>query len=189
MISSKLRLINEEEDELDDKIETTNVVLKHRGSFFEHEIHDRSGQEYDMKLYRDYFSEHPTYPSKFFRRRFRIRQTLYLSITWVVEEHDNYFVQRRNANRVLGFSCLQKVTVAYRKLAHAIPTNYVDEYVRIGESTSIEFLRRFVKVVCDVFGPEYLRPPNQDDTVMLLNIAERHGFLVILGSIDYMYWK
>jgi hypothetical protein len=76
MISSKRRLINE----LDDELDTTSLVLigrsrkrlqmkprGHLGSVVAHEVHDRSRQEYDMKLYRDYFSERSTYPSKFFR--------------------------------------------------------------------------------------------------------------------------
>jgi hypothetical protein len=59
--------------------------------------------------------------------------------------------------------------------------------VRIGESTVIECLRRYVKVVCEVFGEQYLRPPNEDDTTRLLNIADRHGFPEMLGSIDCMH--
>jgi hypothetical protein len=59
--------------------------------------------------------------------------------------------------------------------------------VPIGESTAIEYLRRFVRDVCEVFGQEYLRPPNEDDTTRLLNIVERCGFPGILGSIDCMH--
>jgi hypothetical protein len=53
---------------------------------------------------------------------------------------------------LLDFSCLQKVTATYRQLSYADPANYVDEYVRIGESTAIICLRRFVRAVCEVFG-------------------------------------
>jgi hypothetical protein len=61
--------------------------------------------------------------------------------------------------------------------------------VRIRESTVIECLRRFVRAVCDVFGQEYLRPPNKDDITRLFNIVERCGFSGMLDSIDYMHWK
>jgi hypothetical protein len=67
--------------------------------------------------------------------------------------------------------------------------DYVDEYVRIGESTLIECLSRFVRVVCEVFGQRYLRPPNEDDTARLLNIAEQCEFPEMLDSIDCMHWK
>jgi hypothetical protein len=67
--------------------------------------------------------------------------------------------------------------------------DYVDEYVRIGESTSIECLSRFVRVVCEVFDQRYLRPPNEDDTARLLNIAKQREFPEMLDSIDCMHWK
>jgi hypothetical protein len=116
-----------------------------------------------------------------------MRHSLYLRIAEAVEEHDNYFVQRRNVAGALGFSCLQKVTAAYRQLAYVVPADYVDEYVRIGESIVIECLRRFVRAVCEVFGQKYIRPPNEVDTARLLNIAERYGFSGMLGSIDCIH--
>jgi hypothetical protein len=199
MTDTKQRLINKE-DEMDDELEMAMVLLigqywkrirmNHRGrigSVIGHEVHNWQRQEYDSKLYRNYFSERPTYPDKFFRRRFQMRRSLYLRIAYAVEEHDNYFIQRRNTAGALGFSYLQKVTTSYRQLAYDIPTDYVDEHVHIGESTSIECLRRFVRAVCEVFGQRYLRSPNEDDTARLLNIAERCGFPIMLGSIDCLY--
>jgi hypothetical protein len=72
-------------------------------------------KKYDMKLYRDYFSDCPAYPDKFFRRSFRMRRTLYLRIAQTVKEHDTYFVQIRNVAGAFELSCLQKVTTAYRR--------------------------------------------------------------------------
>jgi hypothetical protein len=34
------------------------------------------------------------------------------------------------------------------------------------------------------FGKQYLRPPNENDTARLLNIAEQREFPGMLGSID-----
>ena len=51
-----------------------------------------------------------------------------------------------------------------RVIRYGIPADYVDEYLRIGEDTTIESVRRFAKVIICVFGPEYLRAPNEDDT-------------------------
>jgi hypothetical protein len=90
---------------------------------------------------------------------------------------------------LLFFLAYKKVIAAYRQLAYVIPTDYVDEYVCIGESTAIECLRRYVRAVCKVFDEQYLRLPNEDDIVRLLNIAEQREFSGMLGSIDYMYWK
>jgi hypothetical protein len=74
-----------------------------------------------------------------------MRRSLYLRISQAIEEHDKYFVRRRNVAGALGSSCLQKIIVAYRQLAHAVLADYVDEYVRIGESTTIKCLRHFVR--------------------------------------------
>jgi hypothetical protein len=118
-----------------------------------------------------------------------MRRSFFVRIAQAVEEYDNYFVQRRNVAGALNFSCLQKVTAAYRQLAYAVPADYIDEYVCIEESTTIEFLRRYVRVVSEVFGEQYLSPPNEDDIARLLNIVEQRGFLEMLGSIDCMHWK
>jgi hypothetical protein len=162
---------------------------RHRGSVLGHKVYDRSREEGAIKLYRDYFDENPTYPEKVFRRRFRMSSRLLNRIAKAVEEHDQYFVQKLNAAGVCGFSCLQKVTAALRQLAYGVPADYVDEYVRIGESTAIESLRKFVRSIVNVFGKEYLRAPNTDDTARLLTIAEQRGFPGMLGSIDCMHWK
>jgi hypothetical protein len=88
---------------------------------------------------------------------------------------------------LLDFSSLHKVIAVYRQLAYAILADYVDVYVRIGESTAIECLRRFVRAVCEIFGRKYLRLPKEDDTSRLLNIAERHRFSGMLDSIDCLH--
>ena len=73
-------------------------------------------------------------------------------------------------------SSLQKITAAYRILAYGTPTDSVDEYIRIGESTTIESLRRFVKVVIAMFGDHYLRSLNNIDIARLLQTGEQRGF-------------
>jgi hypothetical protein len=107
----------------------------------------------------------------------------------VVEAYDGYFVQKRNAARHLGLSSIQKITAAFRMIAYGVPADATDDYLRIGESTIIESLRRFVKAIVEVFGDEYLRQPNENDTARLLAIGEANGFPGMLGSIDCMHWK
>jgi len=97
-------------------------------------------------------------------------------------------VQKRSATNVLGLSCFQKVTAAFRMLTYGVPADAVDEYVRIGESTVIESLRRLVAAVVDLFEEEYLRCPNEADTTRLLALGEQNSFPGMLGSIDCMHW-
>ncbi|XP_058758410.1 uncharacterized protein LOC131631656 [Vicia villosa] len=84
----------------------------------------------------------------------------------------------------MGLSPLQKCTSAIRMLTYGSSTDIVDEYVRIGESTAIECLERFVRGVNEVFGAEYLRRPNNNDVEHRLQMVESRGFLGMLGFID-----
>jgi len=118
-----------------------------------------------------------------------MRRTLFVRIWNAIEQHDQYFVQKRNAAGILGLSSLQKITAAFRMLTYGVAADATDDYVRIGESTAIESLRRFVSAVVEVFGDEYLRSPNEDDTTRLLAIGENRGFPGMLGSIDCMHWR
>ncbi|KAL0012827.1 hypothetical protein SO802_007935 [Lithocarpus litseifolius] len=74
-------------------------------------------------------------------------------------------------------------------LAYGVTADFMDEYVRIGESTTMESLKKFVKAVVDIFFKEYLRSPNNEDISRLLANGERRGFPRMLGSIDCMHWK
>ncbi|KAK0577243.1 hypothetical protein LWI29_030125 [Acer saccharum] len=89
----------------------------------------------------------------------------------------------------IGLSSLQKILAAFRMLAYRVLANSIDEYVRIGERTVIESLKKFVKAIIVVFGDKYLRSPNNDDIARLLEFNSRRGFPGMLGSIDCMHWK
>ena len=67
--------------------------------------------------------------------------TLFLHILQAVEQHDEYFVQKRNAVGILGLSSLQKITAAFRMLAYGVAADAMDDYVCIGESIAIESLK------------------------------------------------
>jgi hypothetical protein len=41
------------------------------------------------------------------------------------------------------------------------PADALHEYIRIGESAALESLRKFVTTVVEIFGPEYMREPNE----------------------------
>ncbi|XP_074326626.1 uncharacterized protein LOC141664570 [Apium graveolens] len=167
-------IMQAEEDEHEARMRMSAAYLHHRrqranseshhgGSTMNHRVIDRNREEGHARLYRDYFFDTPTYTDTQFRRRFRMRMR--------------------------GLSSLQKVTTALRMLAYGTAADAIDDYVRIGESTAIESLRRFVKAIVEVFGAEYLRRPNDEDVTRLLAENEQRGFPGILGSIDCMHWK
>ncbi|XP_042939463.1 uncharacterized protein LOC122274491 [Carya illinoinensis] len=133
----------------------------------------RMGHE---RLFRDYFAENPVYPSNLFRRRFRMSRPLFLRILNEVESYDPYFIQRRDNAGRLGLSCMQKITTALRMLAYGVTRDFMDEYIRIGESTAMESLKKFSETVVTVFSKEYLRSPTANDIARLLAIGEQRGF-------------
>ena len=63
-------------------------------------------------------------------------RTLFLRILQAVEQHDEYFVQKRNVASILGLSSLQKITTTFRMLAYGVAADAMDDYVRIGERVS-----------------------------------------------------
>ena len=166
-----------------------NTEGSHRGSIPGHIVINRDREQAARNLFNDYFAENPRFPETMFRRRFRMSRALFLQIHDAVQRHDNYFVQRRDGLGKLGLSSLQKLTAALRMLTYGSPADSTDEYIKIGESTTLECLKRFCRAIVEVFGGHYLRAPNANDVARLLHINERRGFPGMLGSLDCMHWK
>ena len=58
------------------------------------------------------------------------------------------------------------MTAAIRMLAYGVAADVVDDYVRIGESTTIESLKRFVRAVVAIFP---MNISSHQTTMTLLN--------------------
>ncbi|KAI5006218.1 hypothetical protein ZWY2020_033461 [Hordeum vulgare] len=140
-------------------------------------------------LMQGYFAEVPTYPARLFRRRYRMRRSLFVKIVNDCEAASYYFKRRRSAAGIMGFSAYQKISAAMRVLAYGIPADYTDEYLRIGEDTTTESVRRFAKLVIRLYGEKYLRAPNEKDTKRLMEMNEKRGWPGMLGSLDCMHWR
>lgn len=143
-----------------------------------------------QQLINDYFSgANSTYPEAKFRRRFRMRPTLFQRIVDQLEAGDDFFKQRPDALGNMGATTLQKVTAAFRLLAYGGCADQLDEWIRLSESTIQECLKRFVFAIQRIFGDEYLRAPTEEDVMRLLNDNARRGFPGCLGSIDCWHWE
>ncbi|KAK9222475.1 hypothetical protein WN944_010911 [Citrus x changshan-huyou] len=79
-------------------------------------------------------------------------RSLFSCITNVVQGRENYFMQRRDGISRLGLSGLQKITAVFRMLADGMPANATDEYIKIGEPTTIESLKRSYRAIVEVFA-------------------------------------
>ncbi|CAO2047698.1 unnamed protein product [Urochloa humidicola] len=197
-MDSLLMRLFEDDSSSDDDFDVATILLaelaenerpRRRGSAPGREVVRRNKQAANAKLYDDYFVEDPVYGPVTFRRRYRMSRELFLRIANAVEAHDPYFQQKRNAAGELGHSALKKITAALRMLAYGVPADSLDEALYIAESTIILCLRRFVKAVVELFGEQYLRAPNDEDTARLMQMGEANGFPGMLGSIDCMHWE
>uniref|UniRef100_A0A0D3CFV4 Uncharacterized protein n=1 Tax=Brassica oleracea var. oleracea TaxID=109376 RepID=A0A0D3CFV4_BRAOL len=56
-----------------------------------------------------------------------------------------------------------KVYSSYRVLAYGTAADAVDEYLRLGETTTRSCVENFVERIIYLFGYEYLRRPTPDD--------------------------
>ncbi|KAM0010548.1 hypothetical protein Hdeb2414_s0074g00775591 [Helianthus debilis subsp. tardiflorus] len=138
-----LRYLSSEDDNDDDLDEDVEEQCTHRSRKFIRRNHIQ-GLE---RLYRDYFVENPVYPSNLFRQRFRMSCPLFLRILNEVVANEPYFVQKRDNIGRLSLSSMQKITVALRMLAYGISADFMDEYIRIGESVAMESLKKFCETI------------------------------------------
>jgi hypothetical protein len=46
----------------------------------------------------------------------------------------------------------------------------------------------FAKTIIRVFGPTYLRSPNEEGTIRLMAMNEKRGWPGMLESLDCMHW-
>jgi hypothetical protein len=72
-------------------------------------------------------------------------------------------------------------------LAYGVAGDLVDEYKSMSESICIESMYNFCRAIISIFGEEYLRELNLEDTQWLLSLIEKRSFPGMLGSIDCMY--
>jgi len=111
----------------------------------------------NQRLIDDYFANEPTYDDAMFRRRYRMQKHVFLQIVGDLSSSDNYFTHRVDAANKGGISPLAKCTTAMRMLAYGVAADAVDEYIKIGSSTSLECLLRFCKGIIRLYDQVYLR--------------------------------
>ncbi|KAL0658050.1 hypothetical protein Bca4012_078635 [Brassica carinata] len=154
----------------------TNIVKNQKRKHRKRAYVERNREEGHTRLWNDYFSDNPTFPPHLFRRRFRMNKPVFMRLVNCLSETFPFFQHRRDAIGRLGLSPLQKCTAALRMLAYGCAADAVDEYLRLGETTTLSCLTNFTEGVIQLFGDEYLRRPNPEDLQRLLDIGEIRGF-------------
>ncbi len=76
-----------------------------------------------------------------------------------VVAHDRYFVQKKDALGVPGFSPYQKLTCALYFLSYGTSADQLNEYIQMAETTVLEAVSRFCSVISACFSDTYLCSP------------------------------
>ena len=80
-----------------------------------------------------------------------MRRDLFGCIMHFVAMYDPWFVQKHDGSERLELSTLQKCTAAIRILTYCMPADACDNYYKIGESTMLQCIKRFVIAICACF--------------------------------------
>jgi hypothetical protein len=107
------------------------------------------------------------------------------------EQRAEYYHFLQDCCGQIGLTPHQKITAAILQLAYSTSADSMDKYVRIGEMTALQTLKFFVTHIIEIYGSEYLRPPNRNELKFILQENEDCGFPGCIGSIDGMHcaWK
>lgn len=140
-------------------------------------------------LMEDYFIERPIFDEQAFRRRYRMSMNLFNRILTDLCNHDNFWRQRSDATGLVGLLPQQKMTAALRMLAYGSAADQCAEITRMGESTTLECMKKWCIQVYELYGDIYLRAPNAADITRLLRMGKHRGFPGMIGSIDCMHWE
>ncbi|XP_048610413.1 uncharacterized protein LOC106395244 isoform X1 [Brassica napus] len=118
-----------------------------------------------------------------------MNKPLFMHIVDQLSNEVLYFREKKDGLGRISLSPLQKCTAAIRVLAYGSATDAVNEYLRLGETTTRLCVENFVEGIIYLFGDEYLRRPTPADLQRLLDVGEYRGFSGMIGSIDCMHWE
>ena len=150
---------------------------------------ERDRHDMHQWMMRDYFSDMPVYGARSFRRRYRMRRSLFLSILKAVCERDAYFVQKWDAAGLVGLSPHQKITAALRMLGYGVCADATDEYSCTSEATAMESMKRFCVAIRQEYEAHHLRQPTQGDFERQFAINRERGFPGMFASLDCMHYQ
>jgi hypothetical protein len=111
-----------------------------------------------------------------------MRKSLFLEIMDDLKAANPFFEQKRNVAGVMGFSSIHKCIIAIKMLAYSSAADSMDDTYCIVESTVLATVKEFVGTINNIFGPEFIRPPTENEINHILQVNESRGFS---GIIEY----
>jgi hypothetical protein len=79
-----------------------------------------------------------------------MRMTLFLNIMHKISKISPYFSERYDVTGHIGLTALQKYTTDARQLTYSMTADTIDEYLKLGKSTTIESVEYYCAgiIVC-----------------------------------------
>ncbi|CAK8579378.1 unnamed protein product [Lathyrus sativus] len=108
------------------------------------------------RLFKDDFSETSIYTNEQFRRRYQMHKHVFLRIVEALGQHDEYFRMMVDVTGRASLSPLQKCIVVSivvtSMLTYGTSADSVDDYLIIGETTTLKCVDKFTRGVINIFG-------------------------------------
>lgn len=155
----------------------------------------RGMKEGQDRILRDYFGNDPLYSPETFKSRFRVSHSIYQRLEEALTDQTRagtiFFIQRPDATGLMGAHPKQKILAVLRMLGTGIASDHLDDNFRISSTTIIASLKEFSKCVLQIFGPEYLRGPTEEEMQGILDWNASRSMPGCLGSIDctHFWWS
>jgi hypothetical protein len=108
--------------------------------------------------------------------------TLFLSIIHKLCETSPYFSEKYDATGHVDLIALLKCIADVRQLAYGMTTDTIDEYLKLGKSTTLQCLEYYCSGIIECFGAEFLRCTTVVDTQHLPVKLEKREFPNMLGA-------
>ncbi len=141
-----------------------------------------------QRFKRMYFDPQPIYNDRDFRRRFRMRKTLFEKIYADMIIESTFFQQKSDCTGKCGVHPLIKIISALRMLCYGLAADALDENFQISETLSLQCLKKFCTTLVEFYGNKYSGPPKQDEIKRILRENSERGFPGMIGSLDCMHW-
>jgi hypothetical protein len=116
-----------------------------------------------------------------------MKRSLFNRIYEKLAAKNEYFQQRPDGIRRLGFHGKHKCVVAMRMLAYGTIADSLDDGYAMAESTVLECVKEFASTVIAEFEDDYLRPPNQAELNRILaeNEARCNARVFTLSKLQH----
>ncbi|XP_028078968.1 uncharacterized protein LOC114280785 [Camellia sinensis] len=126
-----------------------------------------------------------------------MRRSLFVSLLYDIQQVNEYFIQTRDATGAPGLSGVHKITIALRILQYSMLVDAVDEYIRIGESTTIAALNFFTRSIVATYKADkcltaqagaytrhYHKPTVVVEAIASCDLWIWHAFFGMPGSLN-----